>query len=120
MTQFSINSLLVSQTECLNGLCNGLVYPSVPGLPHTPVLGVSACLVVSRCPSGQVPSMVAISTGARREDILLMIHVLNREGTIDRDRGEVNLSRAFKPTFQAFVVRLCSGGERFFSCCVQV
>ena len=48
-----------------------------------------------------------------------MIHVLNREGTIDPDRREVNLSRALRPS-SAFVVRLCSSGERSFSCCVQV
>ena len=35
------------------------------------------------CLSGQVPSMVAIGTGARHECGLLMIHVLNRKGTID-------------------------------------
>ena len=119
MTQFSINLSLASQTERLNSLCNGLAYLSVPGRPHTLVLGVSACLVVGRCPSGQVPSMVAISTGARREDSLLMIHVLNRKGTIDPNRGEVNLSRALMPS-SASVVRSCSGGERSLNRCVQV
>ena len=111
--------MLASQTERLNGLCNGLVYPSVSGRPHTLMLGVSAYLVVGRCPSGQVSSMVAISTGARHEYGLLMIHVLNRKGTIDPNQGEVNLSRAFKPSL-ASVVRPCSGGERSLNCCVQV
>ena len=95
------------------------MYPLASGHIHTLVLGVSACLVVSRCPSGLVPSMVAISTGARREGRLLMVHVLNREGIIDPDRREVNLSRALRPS-PAFVVRLCSSGECSFSCCVQV
>ena len=111
--------MLASQTERLNGSCNGLVYPSVPGRPHTPVLGVSACLVLGRYPSGQVPSMVAISTGARREYGLLMTHVLNFKGTLDPNQREVDLSRASMPSF-ASVVRLCSGGERSFSRCVQV
>ena len=121
MTQSPINSTLVHQTECMDGLCNGFAYPSMPGLPRTPVLGVSACLVVSWCPSGQVPSMVAIAiaTGARREDRLLMIHVLNCEGTIDPNRREVNLSRAFKPS-SAFAVRSCSGEERSLNRGVQV
>ena len=48
-----------------------------------------------------------------------MVHVLNREGIIDPDRREVNLSRALRPS-SAFVVHLCSSGERPFSCCVQV
>ena len=111
--------MLAGQAERLNGLCNGLVYPSVPGRPHTLMLGVSACLVVSQCPSGQVPSVVAIGTGARREDGLLMIHALNRKGTIDPNQGEVNLSRALMPS-SASVVRSCSGGERSLNRCVQV
>ena len=119
MTQFSINLSLASQTECLNSLCNGLVYLSVPGRPHTLVLGVSAWIVLGRCPSGQVPSIVATSTRARREYGLLMTHVLNREETIDPNQGEVNLSCASKPS-SVSVVRLCSGGERSFSRCVQV
>ena len=77
MTQLSINLLLASQTERLNSLCNGLAYLSVPGRPHTLVLGVSAWIVLGRCPSGQVPSIIAVSTGARREYGLLMAHVLD-------------------------------------------
>ena len=111
--------MLASQTERLNGLCNGLVYPSVSGRPHTLVLGVSACLVVGWCPSGQVPSMVAIGTGARREDGLLMIHVLNRKGTIDPNRGGVNLSRALMPSSTS-VIRSYNGGERSLNRCAQV
>ena len=119
MTRSSINLSLASQTERLNSLCNGLAYLSVPGRPHTLVLGVSAWIVLGRCPSGQVPSIVATSTRARREHGLLMTHVLNREGTTDPNQGEVNLSCAFMPSF-APVVRQCSGGERSLSRCVQI
>ena len=83
MTQFSINLSLASQTERLNSLCNGLVHLSVPGRPHTLVLGVTAWIVLGWCPFGQVPSIIAISTGARREYGLLMTHVLNCKGTTD-------------------------------------
>ena len=103
MTQFSINLSLASQTECLNSLCNGLVYLLVLGRPHTPVLGVSAWIVLGWCPFGQVPSIVATSTRARREHGLLMTHVLNHEGTTDPNQGEVNLSCASMPSFAPVV-----------------
>ena len=119
MTQYSINLSLASQAECLDSLCNGLVYLSVPGRPHTLVLGVSAWIVLGRCPSGQVPSIIAISTGVRREYGLLMTHVLDCKGTIDLNQREVDLSRASMPS-SASVVRLCSGGERSLSRRVQI
>ena len=51
------------------------MYPSVPGRPHTLVLGVSAWLVLGRCLSRQVPGIIAITIGTCREQA-----VRSREG----------------------------------------